>query len=227
MRIRSFAFLIVALATATAACGRTSDKTEAETTAAMPPGLLVVSRDDASIFTVKPDGSDRVDLVIEQSGLVAIQPTWSPDGTRLVWTEVDHMSEVPEVSIVAAGPGGEELERRPAEVAPFYYYWSPTGDQIAFLAGGPGGRVDLGLLDGDLRRFGGAQPYYFAWAPDGRTMLTHTDLDVVTLLTAGGEATVLEQTEARFQAPQWAADGTRLVYATGSPPAPGGILGNS
>ena len=172
---------------------------------------------------MKPDGSGRTDLVAEQSELVAIQPTWSPEGARLVWTEVDHMNEVPEVFIVISGPGGEELDRIPAPVAPFYYYWSPAGDQVAFLAGGPAGRVDLGILDGDLRFLGAARPYYFAWAPDGRRLLTHTDLDTVALLGTNGTATTLDRTEARFQAPQWAADGTRLVYATGSPPPGGGI----
>ena len=216
--------LVLALATALAACGITSsESTTTPGAEADPPGLLVVSRADASIFTINPDGSGHTDLVEEKSGLVAIQPTWSPDGSRLVWTEVGHMGEIPQASIVTSGPGGERLERIPAPVAPFYYYWSPGGDQVAFLAGGPGGKVDLGILDGDLRFLGGAQPYYFAWAPDGRSLLTHTDLDVVSLLDTNGTATTLERTEARFQAPQWAADGTRLVYAIGSPPETGGV----
>jgi TolB protein len=184
---------------------------------------LVVSRADTSIFVIKPDGSERVDLVAEQSGLVAIQPTWSPGGERLVWTEVDHMSEVPEVSIVRSGPGGEKVESTPSPVAPFYYYWSPTGEQVAFLSGGPAGRLDLGLLNGDVSLLGDAQPFYFAWSPDGETLLTHTDLDTVALLTSDGTTTTLEETEARFQAPQWAADGARLVYASGTPPPTGGI----
>jgi Tol biopolymer transport system component len=224
MHIRSLAILVLALAITVVACGRAGS--ESATTTGAPtdaPGLLVVSQADASIFTIKPDGSSRTDLVEGPTGLVAIQPAWSPDGTRLVWTEVDHMSEVPEAFIVTAGPGGEEVERVSAPVAPFYYYWSPDGNQIAFLAGGPGGRVDLGILDGAVRFIGGAQPYYFAWAPDGQTLLTHTDLETVALLTTDGTATTLEKTEARFQAPQWAADGTRLVFATGTPPATGGV----
>lgn len=218
MRVRSPAVLLVALATA--ACARaTSEPTIARPE---PPGRLVVSQADRSIFIIQPDGSGRTDLVVEQSGLVAVQPTWSPDGERLVWTEVDHMSEVPEVSIVRSGPGDEE-ERTPSPVAPFYYYWNPAADQVAFLAGGPGGTVDLGLLNGEVDLLGEAQPFYFAWSPDGRTLLTHTDMDTVALLTSTGVTTNLENTEARFQAPQWAADGTRLVYASGTPPATGGI----
>jgi TolB protein len=154
---------------------------------------------------------------------VAIQPTWSPDGDRLVWTEVDHMSEVPEVSIVRSEPSGETIERTPSPVAPFYYYWSPTGDRVAFLAGGPGGSVDLGLLSREVSLLGSAQPFYFAWDPGGETLLIHTNLDTVALLTTEGTATTLERTDARFQAPQWAAGGNRLVYAAGAPPATGGI----
>ncbi len=133
------------------------------------------------------------------------------------------MSEVPEVSIVRSGPGGERIERTPSPVAPFYYYWSPTGDQVAFLAGGPGGRVDLGLLGGDVSLLGSGQPFYFAWAPSGERLLIHTDQDTVALLAIDGATTTLEGTNARFQAPQWTADGTRLVYAAGTPPATDGI----
>jgi len=222
MRIRSLAISFLALAITLAACERTG-----ETTPNGPvtdtPSLLVVSRADASIFTIRPDGSTRTEIVEERPGLAAVQPTWSPDGARLVWTEVDHMSEVPQASIVSSGPFGEGLEQVPASSAPFYYSWSPTGDQVAFLAGGPGGRVDFGLLDGDVRMLGGAQPYYFAWAPDGGRLLTHTNLDTVALMTTDGRATTLAETRARFQAPQWAADGTRLVYAIGNPPPVGGV----
>jgi TolB protein len=188
-----------------------------------PAGRLVVGLDDASIFTIKPDGSDRTDLVEERPGLSAIQPTWSPDGERLVWTEVDHMSEIPEIFVVSSGPSGEDLERVTSPVAPFYYSWSPAADRVALLAGGPGGNVDLGILDGDVRIVDEAQPYYFAWSPDGRTLLTHTDLDTVALLEPGDATTTLELSEALFQAPQWSADGTRLVYATGTPPSTGGV----
>ena len=221
MRVRSLAVLVVALTVGTAACAGASS--EPTTARSEPPGRLVVSQSDTSIFTIQPDGSGRTDLVVEQSGLVAVQPTWSPNGERLVWTEVDHMSEVPAASIVSSGPGGEETERTPSPVAPFYYYWNPAADQVAFLAGGPGGTVDLGLLNGEVDWLGEAQPFYFAWSPDGRTLLTHTDMDTVALLTSAGISTKLENTQARFQAPQWAADGARLVYASGTPPATGGI----
>jgi TolB protein len=188
-----------------------------------PTGLLVVSRAEAAIFTIKPDGSDRTDLVEERPGLAAVQPTWSLDGERLVWTEVDHMSEIPETSIVTSGPRGDQLERVPSRIAPFYFSWSPTGETVAFLGGGPGGRVDLGLLGDGVRILGEAQPYYFAWAPDGVSLLTHTDQAQVALLSTDGTETSLDRTPAQFQAPQWSSDGTRLVYATGSPPPTGGV----
>ncbi len=223
MRIRSSALLLLIPTVILVSCS--SNDLESTTTgpAPDPSGMLVVGHDDASIFTIKPDGTDRTDLVEARPGLAAIQPTWSPDGVRLVWTEVDHMSEVPEIFVVSSGPRREELERVAAPVAPFYYSWSPTASRVAFLAGGPGGNVDLGILDGDVRIIDEAQPYYFVWSPDGETLLTHTDSDTIALLEPGGATTTLEQTEALFQAPQWATDGTRLVYATGSPPATGGV----
>jgi TolB protein len=225
MRKRLLTLLILGLVVTIAACRNNAGESTTTTGAAPDPGgLLVVGWEDTSIFTIKPDGSDRADLVEDTPGLAAIQPTWSPDGGRLVWTEVNNMSEVPEVFIVTAGPRREGIERAGVPVAPFYYYWSPIGDRVAFLAGGPGGSVELGILDGEARFIGEAQPYYFAWAPDGKTLLTHTDQNAIALVATDGTATTLEQTAALFQAPQWAADGTRLVYATGTPPTSGGVL---
>ena len=220
MRIRSYVTVMVSLAVTLSACANNAGESSK---GPEPAGLLVVSRADASIFTINPDGSEQTDLVVETTGLAAIQPTWSPDAERLVWTEVDHMSELPQAFIVTSGPQGEDLERMESPVAPFYYSWSPNGEQVAFLGGGPGGRVDLGIMDGEVRLLGDAQPFYFAWGPDGDTLLTHTNLDTVALLSTSGTTTTLESTEARFQAPQWSADGTRLVYATGTPPATGGV----
>jgi TolB protein len=222
MRILSLATLTLILVLTTGC-----DREAAEQATTSPPipgsGLLLVSQADSSIFVIDRDGADRVDLVVEDSGLVAIQPTWSPDGRRVVWTEVDHMSEVPEASIVTAGAAGTNVQRTKAPVAPFYYFWDPSGDTIALLGGSAGGNVGLWLLDGGVRLLGEAQPYYFAWAPDGQTLLTHTNLDTVETLTVDGRPTTLERTTARFQAPQWSADGTRLVYATGAPPPVGGV----
>ena len=223
MSIRSRLTLVLFLTVALFACGSNANGSNPANPGSDPPGLLVVSRADTSIFTINPDGSDRIDLVVERPGLAVAQPTWSPDAERLVWTEVDHMSEVPEAFIVTSGPRGEDLERLESPVAPFYFSWSPTGEQVAMLGGGPGGLVDLGIMDGEVRFLGSAQPYYFAWAPDGDKLLTHANLDTVALLSTDGTATTLERTDARFQAPQWSADGTQLVYATGTPPATGGV----
>ena len=221
MRLWRLVVLPAVLATVVAACDR--DPSETADANDKFPGRLVASRMDTSIFVIQPDGSDRIDLVVEQPGLAATQPTWSPDASRLVWTEVDHMSELPQASIVRSDGRGQDFDRTPSPIAPFYYYWSPTGDRFAFLAGGPNGTVELGVLNGEVSRLGGAQPFYFAWSPDGGTLLTHIDLETVGFLTPDGAATTLEETQALFQAPQWSADGTRLVYASGTPPPTGGI----
>ena len=156
--------------------------------------------------------------------MAAFQPTWSPEGDRMVWTEVDYTSELPEASIVIAPLDGDARRQVSAPSPPFYYFWDPLGKTVAYLASNPDGRVDLGILDDDVRPLEKAQPFYFAWSPDGDTLLTHTDVDSVALLPIDGTArTILETTGARFQAPQWSDDGQYLVYATGSPPPTGGV----
>jgi TolB protein len=219
MRCRSAFAVVLVLTIGVTAC---DTKPEAASPPELPTGLIVVSAGDASIFTITPEGTDRLELVENQSGRVAVQPTWSPAGDRLVWTEVDHMSERPEAAIVMSESNGDLIERVVTPAAPFYYHWDPSGQAVAFLANGSGGSINLSILGPEIGLVGEARPFYFAWSPDGQTLLTHTDSEAVRLFPIeGGDPIILADTGARFQAPQWSGD--HLVYATGSPPQTGGI----
>lgn len=175
------------------------------------------------MFTIRPDGSNRTDLTRVDDDLVAVQPTWSPDATRLAWTEVDHMKEVPEAAVVTAGPQGEDPDRLASGTAPFYYSWSSTS-RLAFLAPGTQGGIDLGVVDEDtIRILDNGQPFYFDWSPSGAELLTHRSGVTVSSLGLDESSTVLVETGALFQAPQWSSSGDLHVYAIGEPPPIGGI----
>ncbi len=192
----------------------------------VPPGRLVIGDNDAALFVTQPDGSERVDLTRSNGNLVAVQPTWAPDSGRLIWTEANHMSDVPEATIVISDPDGSELLRSPVPAAPFYYSWNPQGSRVAYLADGESGDVELSTIDsgdGRLRGIEQGTPLFFSWAPDGRRILTHVGLSTVSVVEVDGGKTTLAETGARFPAPQWSDDGTVLVFGIGTPPRSGGI----
>jgi TolB protein len=57
------------------------------------------------------------------------------------------------------------------------------------------------------------QPLYFDWAPGERRMLTHIGGERLALLSLDGAETRLPGASGLFGAPQWSADGERLLYA--------------
>ena len=72
-------------------------------------------------------------------------------------------------------------ERRavPVPFPPFYFSWSPTGEQLAYLSNWmrPGALsmalrvVEVGEPSGTARTVAEGQPFYFSWAPDGQRLL--------------------------------------------------------
>ena len=61
---------------------------------------------------------------------------------------------------------------------PFYLYWSPNSQTIAFLGSdattGILGQYLVAASGGESKLISGGQPYYWDWSPDNKTMIVHT-----------------------------------------------------
>jgi TolB protein len=185
------------------------------------PGRLLILEADGNISTTRPDGTDRLPLT-QDAGPSRLyrQAVWSPDAERIAWVAIDANGSEVQSALLTGRVDGSDRTRAEAESPPFYLYWSPDGERLAYLANGPAG-LDLGVLQPQGGQGHGVtldqgSPFYFSWAPDGRRMLVHVGADRLALLGIDGTVTSLQQLPGPFSAPQWSADGARLLYAVGA-----------
>jgi hypothetical protein len=171
------------------------------------PSLLVLSQ---GVSAIDDAGGSSV-LLDPADGAVPSQPTWAPDGTFAVWTEI-----ASDGSSAAIAMGNESSQRRiEGGTIPFFYGFSPNGDSLAYLGNDPnGGGVALGLLNvaaGTARLVDSGQPYYLDWSPDGSQLAVHANQSDIYLLDTEGTRTDLEVQLGLFQAPAFVADDRLLI----------------
>ena len=183
-----------------------------------PNNRLLVQGGDGNIYLASPDGTERFALTDDGSASrVYAQPTWSPDGSQIAWSRVDRRGS----ALITSQFDGSERSDLRVPFAPFYFSWSPQGDQLAYLsnwlvADEPSialRLVDVTSEERSAQTLVDGQPLYFSWAPDGERLLTHIANERVELQAVDGEQTSVVISGGAFQSPQWAPNGEALVYA--------------
>lgn len=176
---------------------------------------------DSQLYTIDPDGSDRLDLA--HTGRVPTAAViWSRDGQRLIFTE----SERNRTRVNSARPDGREtrvLYEAVLDREPFYLSGSPDDRHVAFLAPDPleGMQLRIAELDrpNSARSAVSGEPNYSSWSPDSQSLLVHIGgtrpsafvgtYDLNEALTQ-----TIEARPAAFQAPVWSPAGeVEWLYA--------------
>jgi hypothetical protein len=179
---RAFLAPIAVLAALLTACTATGDPdrdtlpdartiaTEVSVAEGASPGRLLILGTEGEILTMRPDGSDPVTLAGPDPGIERTQPTWSPDGTKVAWTE--RRADQETYLMVADSDDGNVIEW-PSPLLAVYIAWGPDGEHLALT--GSQGEGDLLLAiagpDGDIQVIDQGAPVYFDWAPDGTEVL--------------------------------------------------------
>ena len=165
-------------------------------------GRLVILDSEGNVVTVDPDGSDLQVLTDAAAESAAyLQPIWAPGSRRIAWSQADGSG----FGLATADPSGRGHAVSPLPAAPFYFYWSPDGEQVAALHNGING-IELKLVDGEggrARLVSSGAPFYFSWRPDSSGIVVHVGFDRLASIDSDGGATEIGPTDPGYSAPQW------------------------
>lgn len=191
-----------------------------------PGNRLLIQGIDGNLYTTRPDGSEPIALTRDASRTrLYLQPTWSPAADQIAYAQIDSSSGADQNTLVVDSFNGLSSQRFATPYAPFYFHWSPDATRLAYLSNWHGLQeqtIALRILDlspeqtdraNAIRTLAEGNPLYFAWSPDSARILAHIGNERLEFRTLAGEGEPLALTAAVFPAPQWSADGSRLLYA--------------
>lgn len=176
---------------------------------------------DYEIYVIGVDG-EGLQQITNNDQVVDFDPTWSPDGARLVYASTAGGDS----ELVVANADGSDArtitENRSRDADPA---WSPDGEWIAFSSD-RGGNFDIYRVrpDGsDVQQLTSSSLDEMnpAWSPDGQRITYYAvdpdDSDTAEIFIsdiAGGPPERMTDNGALDQWPDWSPDGSRLVFTS-------------
>ncbi|HJW84428.1 MAG TPA: hypothetical protein VJ754_08990 [Anaerolineae bacterium] len=211
---------LLALASCSAAPAPAVQPTARPEPTASPAGAInriAIIESEGVVYTVDPDGGNRAE--INTSGTIpSAALVWSFDSSRLAFTVIDG----DRAELIAADAQGNTrasiFTGRHAD-APFYLYWSPDNQHVAFLKPDADNGITLQIAPeetGIRRPIAQGQPNYFSWSPRGDRLALHlggANGFVGTYTLGEAEVRRSEFEPALFQAPAWSPAGTVYLFA--------------
>jgi Tol biopolymer transport system component len=185
--------------------------------------------DDCHVFTVLPDGSDRVRLTDDAVG----GPEWSPDGSRLIFPAFAEDGRVTTATINADGTGFAVFEIPDPTLNVACWNWSPDGARLACEAWDEtqpdrGGLYTLSSTDGqDLEQltqnlFGGAD-LTGDFSPDGSQYVfvrenpqrRNGTFALFVMDADGTDVTRVTPWKMQAEGASWSPDGEQILFGSG------------
>ena len=197
------------------------------------PGTCWNAASDRIVFSLERDapdwpysaGSGGQDLrrLVKVPGRIAIEPSFAPDGQRIVF-EVSKYDADGNGSIYVANVDGTGIRRLTRSADDRQPNWSPTGDRIVFQRR-RGDAWDAWTIRPDgaelrnVTRTRRVSETDVAWAPDGRRLVFSSDAydgqiaALVVMGASGGSRTRVTRARGWYDgAPSWSPDGATIAF---------------
>ncbi len=184
------------------------------------------------IYSVEPDGSGLTQLTHVPDPEVTGDPSWSPDGTRIVFTVQPSAGNRSDIWVMDAD-GSNLRQLTDGNGWNWAPAWSPDGNRIAFARGDPSNIYAVNADGSHLARLtqltaGDESASDPSWSPDGSQIVfspggeVEKDLYVVNA-DGTGERRLLDLPGYQME-PAWSPDGSTIGFTSGGPQdAPVGI----
>lgn len=183
---------------------------------------------DLNIQVTDAQGAHRVALTTDATSSntrAYMFPTWSRDSRNIAFVafDGDQTQHQGTLFIAPAAGGNATTIYTSTSQLPFYLYWSPNSEQIGFLAqDDTSTTLVLSSRDGkSSNKVDTGSSVFWDWAPDGHTVLMHTDgskrdsqTAQLSLVQNGQQPRQISDKPGDFQSPQFAPDGSKMLYAS-------------
>lgn len=196
-------------------------------------GLIAYIGSDWNIYTMDQAGSHKTayttDAIVPKTNTAAfhyyVYPTFSADGNSLGFVGVSGQGgTIASSDVYIANVEGSAKKAYSSKTEhPFFLYWSPDNTNLGFLSSTSDGQSmilqSVSSNSKDRTVIDTGAPYYWSWAPDGKTMIVHTGSqqgtapDHLAFLKVGTNIIEdsVDSTPAAFQSPAWSPDGSHIL----------------